>query len=76
MVRHTTNRLGRINRKATKSHSSFPTDSSKAVVLSQFLFVCASVVLYVAFVLSLYISPLSFLGVLGKLCIVIAAFLE
>ena len=37
-----------------------------AVVLLQFFFVCASVVSYVAFVLSLFVPHLSFLCCLGR----------
>ena len=54
----------------------FPTDRFTAVPLLQFFFVCASVVLYVAFVLSLFVTRLvspSF-GALLRLCFVIVAF--
>ena len=45
---------------------SFPTDRSKAVPLLQFVFVHASVVSYVAFVLSFFVHHLSFFWCLGK----------
>ena len=38
----------------------FRTDNSKAVMLLQFFFVCASVVSYVAFVLCLFVPGLTF----------------
>ena len=38
----------------SSSHSRFPTDRSKAVILLQFFFISASVVSYLAFVLSLF----------------------
>ena len=41
-------------------HPSFPTDRSKAIPLLQFFFVCVSVMLYVAFVVSLFVPHLSF----------------
>ena len=40
----------------------------------QFFFVCASVVAYVMFVLSLFAPHLSFFGASGRLCFVIVAF--
>ena len=46
--------------------NSFPTGHSKTVPLLQFFFVCASVVSYVAFVLSLFVPHLSFFWNLGK----------
>ena len=41
-------------------------DSSKAVLLLQFFFVCVTVVSYVACVLSLFVPNFSFLLCLGK----------
>ena len=51
--------------------SSFPADNSKAAHLLQFFFLCASVISYVAFVLSLFVPHLSFLcwAVLHECCI-------
>ena len=49
--------------------SRIPIDRFKAVLLMQFLFVCASVVSYVTFVLSLFVPHLSFFlchGMPGK----------
>ena len=46
--------------------SSFPTYRSKAVPLLQFIFVCASVVSYVAFVLSLLVPYLPFFCCFGR----------
>ena len=43
-----------------------PTDRSKAVLLLQFFFICASVVSYMVFVLSLFVHHLSFFWWLGK----------
>ena len=45
---------------------SFPTDRPKAVPLLRFLFVCASVVSYVAFVLSFRVPQLSIFWYIGK----------
>ena len=47
----------------------FPINGSKALHLLQFFIVCAIVVSYMAFVLSLFVPHLSFFGVLGRLCI-------
>ena len=46
--------------------SSLPATRSKAVLLSQFFFVCASVVSYMAFVLSLFVSNLPCFLFVGK----------
>ena len=46
--------------------SGFPTDRSKVVALLHFYFVCASVVSYVTFVLSLFVPRLSFFWCLGR----------
>ena len=48
-----------------ESKAGFPTDRSKAITLMQ-LFVCVSVVSYVAFTLSLFVPKLSFFWCLGK----------
>ena len=56
----------RFRASKTDLHSIFSTDCSKAVPLLQFFFVCASVVSYVAFVLSLFVSHLSFIWCLGR----------
>ena len=48
-------------------------DRSKAVPLLQFIFICTSVVLYVAFVLSLFLIFRSF-AASGWLCFVIVVF--
>ena len=42
----------------------------------KFFFMCTSVASYVAFVLSLFIPHLSFLGASGRLCFVIVGFPE
>ena len=42
----------RVRFRASKPQSSFPTDRSKAVLLLQFFFVCASVISYMALALS------------------------
>ena len=57
-----------------KLSSSFPTDHFKAVLLLQSFIVCASVVSYLAFVLSLFIPHLSFFWCFEGLCILIVAF--
>ena len=46
--------------------NSLSADRSKAILLLQFFFVCTSVVLYVAFVLSLFVPHLSFFWHLRK----------
>ena len=56
--------------------SNFTTDRSKAVLLLQFFFVCASVVSYVAFVMTLFVPHLSFFVASAELCFVIVAFPE
>ena len=50
----------RVMFRASKT-SNFPTDHSKAVFLLQFFFINASVVPYMAFVLSRFVSHLSFI---------------
>ena len=61
-VRFLANKTG-LSHPYPLTHSSFPTDHSKAVLLLQFYFVCASVISYRAFVLSLFVPHphLSFL---------------
>ena len=59
------------------SHITVPvvfSDCSKAVLLIQFYFACASAVSYLTFVLPLFVPHLSISGASGRLCFVINPF--
>ena len=54
--------------------SSFPTDRFKVVPLLQLLFICSSVISYVAFVMSLVVLQSGSFVSSGGMCFVIVAF--